>query len=82
MKRLFFLLFLTGCATTPPQPERATNELGQVFELVQPAIKDGDFTDIELWERVSPPDTNSFYTPSLEWQLYPTNPPSFKAILK
>lgn len=76
------LMFLCGCATTPPQPERATNEIGQVFELVQPAITNAAYTDIELWERVNPSDTNRFYTPTLEWQLHPTNPPSFKAILK
>lgn len=75
-------LFLTGCLTTPPQPERATNEIGQVFELVQPAITNAAFTDIELWERVSPPETSHWFTPSLDWTLHPTNPPSFKAILK
>lgn len=82
MKRLLFLLLLTGCATGPPQLERATNELGQVFELVQPAIKDGAFTDIELWERVQPPDTNRWWTPSLDWTLHPGNAPSFKSVLR
>lgn len=76
------LIFLFGCATAPPQPERATNELGQVFELVQPAITNAAYTDIELWERISPADSNRWYTPSLDWQLHQGNVPSFKSVMK
>lgn len=76
------LLILTGCATAPPQPERVTDGQGYLYELVQPAITNADFTDIELWERIQPQDTNRFYTPSLDWQLHPTNPPSFKSVMR
>lgn len=76
------VLLFTGCATAPTQPERATNEIGQVFELVQPAITNAAYTDIELWERINPSDTNRWYTPSLDWTLHPTNPPSFKSVMR
>lgn len=79
---LFLLLILTGCATTPQQPERVTDEKGYVYELVQPAITNAAYTDIELWERINPADSNRWYTPSLDWQLHPGSVPSFKSVLK
>lgn len=69
-------LVLTACVSK--QQLIVSDVDGNKYQLVEKSIKIDTFTaTIEKWQRISPPDTNHWYSKTLTSQIYTNLPSTF-----
>lgn len=82
------LLAMLGCKPVSDKkphidPIIAIDESGKKYRFVSPEMVNSNGVVIsELWERIQPPDTNNWYTPSLSSKLDTNKPKSFNALMR
>jgi hypothetical protein len=79
MKYLYILIpilfLLVGCEETTPSGKTVTTPNGYVYKFVKKGkVIDNIQTEVETWERISPPDKDNWYYPPLQ-AASNTNPP-------
>lgn len=85
---LFFLLI--GCTpkveTTPPDSTPVAQLVvkdftGKTYRLISPDVTNANgAVTTELWERIDPPDTNHWYTRTLNSRMFTNEIPLFNSL--
>lgn len=70
------LVLLSSCSTTTSNT--TTDSSGNVYRLVSAAKGD----QVEIWEKIKPLDTNSWYTPTLASLIYTNLPKEFNPLMR